>query len=322
MHRVLVTGSSGLIGRWVCDKLVQENCEVLGFDLLPAPADRQSWESVIGDILDLERLKQVVDQFQPEAVIHLAARVDLDGESLKDYSANIVGVTNVCNVIRHSTTIGRAIFTSSQLVCRVGYIPKNDHQYCPSTVYGDSKVETELLVRSADGGGTTWCLTRPTTVWGPYMSDHYKSFLRHIARGTYFHVGSGPLLKSYAYAGNIAHQYVRLLFASRNEIHQKLFYMADYEPLSLREYSSSLARELGVRKPLTLPYAVAKTLAYIGDGMNTIGFKIPFNSFRLSNIRTEYVFDMTLTESVCGPLPYSFEQGVQETVNWYLETED
>jgi hypothetical protein len=36
----------------------------------------------------------------------------------------------------------------------------------------------------------------------------------------------------------------------------------------------------------------------------------------LNNILTEYIFDLSQTEQVCGELPYSLEEGVKELVYW------
>ena len=150
-----------------------------------------------------------MQEFSPDALVHLAARIDLDEKTnLAGYAANIEGVKNVIAAVRLAPSIRRSIWTSSQLVCRVGYVPRNDTDYTADTLYGQSKVRTERLVREQDGGGREWCLTRPTTVWGPGMSAHYQRFLRMIERGHYFHVGNSPLWKSYSYIENIAYQFL------------------------------------------------------------------------------------------------------------------
>ncbi|WP_171257638.1 NAD(P)-dependent oxidoreductase, partial [Acinetobacter baumannii] len=79
--------------------------------------------------------------------------------------------------IRRTPSVRRVIWTSAQLVCRVGYVPTSDTDYKADTLYGKSKVRTEEIVRSSDGAGREWCLARPTTVWGPGMSTHYQRFL-------------------------------------------------------------------------------------------------------------------------------------------------
>jgi nucleoside-diphosphate-sugar epimerase len=319
--RVFVTGSSGLIGKWAAERLIAEGHEFAGYDKRPSPYEHLAESCVVGDILDEAALRDALERFAPEAVIHLAARCDLDGKTLTDYDDNVAGVRNVCNAVRATSSVRRAVYTSSQLVCRVGHIPANDREYCPDTVYGRSKVRTEEIVREEDGGGVTWCIARPTTVWGPYMGDHYKSLLRYIRQGRYFHSGSGRLLKSYGYAENVAYQYCRLIEAPTADVGGKVFYVADYAPLSLREYVDRLADALGVRRPPTLPLPLARALAATGDVLNALGVRFPYNRFRLRNIRTEYVFDLEPTRRVCGELPRSFSQGIEATARWFLDSE-
>jgi len=151
------------------------------------------------------------------------------------------------------------------------------------------------------------------------MSEHYQTLLKHIKKGTYFHSGSGALYKSYSYAENIAHQYYQLLLADKAQVHEQVFYMADYESLSLRDYANCLADEMGVKRSPTVALPLAKVIALCGDLLNACGIRVPYNSFRLKNIRTEYIFDMSKTQAVCGDLPKSFADGVAETVRWYLE---
>lgn len=319
-RKILITGSSGLIGRWAGVWLKKEGYRVIGLDKIPHSSPADIDEHIICDILDRPALISHVRRLSPDALIHLAARTDLDEtRNLSGYAANIDGLHNIVEAVRQTPSIRRAIYTSSQLVCRVGYIPVSDTDYCPNTLYGQSKVLTEKIVRKENGGGVEWCLTRPTTVWGPYMGEHYQNMLRLIRKGLYFHCGKGKLYKSYAYTGNIAYQYARLLTAEAAAIHEKTFYLADYEPLSLRGYTDALAREMGSPKIITLPLPMARLLAFTGDALNVFGLKqFPFNSFRLNNILTEYVFDLSNTKTVCGPLPFTHEDGIKETAQWFL----
>ncbi|MFK9714751.1 NAD-dependent epimerase/dehydratase family protein, partial [Escherichia coli] len=83
----------------------------------------------------------------PDAVVHLAARIDLDEKTdLSGYTANIEGVENLVEAIRRTPSVRRVIWTSSQLVCRVGYVPTSDTDYKADTLYGKSKVRTEEIV--------------------------------------------------------------------------------------------------------------------------------------------------------------------------------
>jgi GlcNAc-P-P-Und epimerase len=311
--KVLVTGSSGFIGRALVRRLRQAGWEVAGLDKVPGEATDH-----VCDILHAAQLAGAVEVFAPDGVVHLAARIDLDEKTnLSGYAANIDGVRNLIAAIRLTPSVKRAIWTSSQLVCRVGYVPCDDTDYTADTLYGRSKILTEQIVRQEDGANREWCLVRPTTVWGPGMSAHYQRFLWMIQRGLYFHVGHGPLWKSYSYIENIAFQYQRLLEVPADLIQRKTLYLADYEPIDLLAWCDAFQREFRSRPIPHMPLIIARALALGGDAVNAIGMRsFPFNSFRLNNVLTQYRFDTSSTEAVCGQLPCDMDKGVTETAAW------
>ena len=316
-QRVLVTGSSGFIGTHLVKHLQTQGYSVLGLDIVNPIPELQSIHHSC-DLLDSERLANLLQDLAPDAIVHLAARTDLGGTEVEDYPANSKGVANLSKAIQGTSSIQRCLFTSSQLVCRVGYIPINDHDYCPPNPYGESKVATENEVRLSHGGGKTWCLFRPTTIWGSGMNSHYASFFNHLRSGRYFHPGTKDLFKSYGYVGNTVYQIEKFLLAPDEAIHQKVFYLADYAPLSLPRWINAIASGLGKHPPPSIPLGICRGLAKIGDLFQTANLEryFPFNSFRLNNILTEYTYDMSTTESVCGPLPFGFEEGVANLVDW------
>ena len=314
--KALVTGSSGFIGQALVRQLKAAGWEVAGLD-----KGSSATSDYVCNILDAARLNEIVQKCAPDALVHLAARTDLDEKtSLAGYAVNIEGVQNLIAAVRNTPSIKRAIWTSSQLVCRVGYVPRDDADYTADTLYGRSKIRTEQIVREEDGAGREWCLVRPTTVWGPGMSPHYQRLLQLIQRGRYFHVGNDPLRKSFSYIGNIVFQYLRLLEAPADLVHRKTLYLADYEPLDLLAWCDEFQREFQAPSIPHLGRPFATALAYCGDAINAVGVTgFPFNSFRLRNILTQYQFDLTATKAVCGPLPYTIGQGVKETAAWFNE---
>lgn len=316
--RILVTGTAGYIGHAVAERLTKEGHDVTGLDLRSANKP-QSFDAMQCDICDAASLKTAIATIRPEAVVHLAAQTDIRGESsLDEYPANMQGVENLAAALADVGTCRQAVYASTQLVCRPGYIPKSDTDYCPHTFYGQSKVRTEQIIRERASAVSDWCLIRPTSIWGPGMSDHYQTLLRLIQRGLYFHCGHAPLFKSFGYIDNAAFQISRLITAPADQIAGKTFYIADYKPISLRKYTNDLAKGLGARPIPTVPLPLARSLAWIGDVIGAMGLRqFPFNSFRLNNILTEYRFDMTELASVCGPTPVSYDEGIARTVAWY-----
>lgn len=109
--KVLVTGHTGFKGSWLCRILVKAGAEVTGYSLVPptepnlfSMADVENkMNSVIGDIRDLEHLKKVFEETQPEIVLHLAAQ-PIVRDSYKNpvytYETNVMGTVNICECVR------------------------------------------------------------------------------------------------------------------------------------------------------------------------------------------------------------------------------
>ena len=150
--KILVTGGSGFIGTSVVEALSREGNTILNYSLhAPLNSEQmQYWRA--GDILDPEATAAVFREFQPDRVLHLAARAECDENTTVEtgYRVNTEGTRNILDAIRSTPSVERTIITSSQFVCAPGRLPKDDTDYFPETVYGQSKVITEKLTRAAD----------------------------------------------------------------------------------------------------------------------------------------------------------------------------
>ncbi len=309
--KILVTGSSGFVGKALLDRLRSAGHDARGFTRAVRP------DSLTGDLLDPRSIREALAAFRPAVVYNMAAETDLKGPPRNGYRANTDGVSHLIEAVAASPSVKRVIWSSSQLVCKPGTPPASDTAYDPVGGYGESKAEGERRVRMADGGGKTWLIVRSTTIWGPGMSEHYMGALRLIRRGLYFHVGRRPLRKSYSYIENLSAQLASLATAPVNSIHGRTLYLADSEPVDLRLWADGFGRAFGRRIP-TLPTPMAKALALAGDLAARIGLPAPLTTPRLKNILTEYVYDTGPIEAIHGPTVISNEEGVRRTADWFL----
>lgn len=317
-QRVLVTGTSGFIGRHLVRRLLASGYEVHGLDRIPSRVTLNGFTEHVCDLLDAARLTETVRAVAPAALLHLAARTDMDEEhDLSGYAANIDGVSNLLAAIDATPSIERLICTSTQLVCRLGYMPTHDEDYQPNSMYGRSKVETERRWRATDGAGRTWCIVRPMTIWGPGMNPHYLTFMSMVNAGRYFHIAGGPTPKSYGFVGNTVEQFRRLLEAPADVVHRRTFYLADHPPTSQEEWAEAFRKALGGRGIPTMPRWMARGLAAIGDILKAVGMsRFPFTSFRLRNVLTPCVANLDPTIKVCGLPPIDRSTGVAMTAAW------
>jgi GlcNAc-P-P-Und epimerase len=316
MKRVFVTGGSGFIGTNLIDSFLADNWEVLSFDREPVRDASHNGLLRIGILGDAGALVALLRDFRPTHVVHLAARTDLDGKTLADYDANITGVRNMITAIRAAGTVERAIFASSRYVHRTEVFPAREDEYSPFTVYGESKIETERIVRTS-GLETPWLLIRPTSIWGPWFRVPYRTFFDTVRKGVYVHPRGRRISKSYGYVGNVVHQIRQFLGADAAQVNGRTFYVSDDRNMDVLEFAQIIQRAWGAPPIRQVPLALMKSLALAGDTLKLLGMSNPpLTSFRLNNLLTPMNYDMSATVAVAGPSPFSLAQGVQRTVEW------
>jgi nucleoside-diphosphate-sugar epimerase len=319
MPRVLVTGGSGFIGTNLIDSFLADGWEVLSFDREPTRDSRHDPLLRKGDIRDRDALIAATRDFRPDQVVHLAARTDLDGHSLADYDANTTGVQNMIDAIRTSGTVGRAIFASTRYVHRTDIFPQREDEYSPFTLYGESKVETERIVRSS-GLDMPWVLIRPTSIWGPWFRIPYRMFFDTVRRGLYVHPKGRRISKAYGYVGNVVHQIRQFLTVDASRVNGRTFYVSDDYNMDVLQFAHSIQRSFEAPPVREVPLFVLQALAKTGDVLKKLGMSNPpLTSFRLNNLLTPMDYDMSATRLAAGPAPYSLDEGVRITVQWILQ---
>ncbi len=160
--KVLVTGHTGFKGSWMCMVLALLGAEVTGYALTP-PTEPNLYRlckvsekiaSVIGDIRDLEKLRQVFQKKKPEIVIHMAAQ-PLVRESYSSpvytYETNVMGTVNVLECIRETNDVHSFVNVTTDKVYKNkewewGYRENEElNGYDP---YSNSKSCSELITAS------------------------------------------------------------------------------------------------------------------------------------------------------------------------------
>lgn len=160
--RVLVTGHTGFKGTWLCKMLVNAGAVVTGYSLEP-PTESNLFSisglegkmnSIIADICDFDRLKEVFSKMQPEIVLHLAAQ-PIVRESYRDprctYETNVMGTVNVMECVRLFPCVKSVLNVTTDKVYKNnewcwGY--REDEPLDGFDPYSNSKSCSELVTHS------------------------------------------------------------------------------------------------------------------------------------------------------------------------------
>lgn len=319
MKRLLITGAAGFIGSAAIPHFSRLGYQVTGTDMTgprrPLP-DGVDYHTV--DLRDRPAVISLFAKVRPELLLHLGARTDtFERRSLDGYAANIDGMRHLLEAANRIDELRRMIITSSRLVCRIGYTPSSDTDYRPPNLYGQSKVETEKVVRS-NNIRAEWILTRPTAIWGPgFQVPSYRDFFEQVRKGRYFHIGNTAPMKTFGYIDNFLFQMEKLLTAPREAVHERVFYIGDYESIRLPDWANLIAEAFGRPHPAKVPLWILSGVARVGNVLKAVGWdNVPLTTHRLHNMLIDSVHDCSPLEAITGPLPVGLREATLRTVEW------
>ena len=147
--KVLVTGTSGLLGHDVMEELARRGYEGIGADRSDTDAE---FPHVILDITDDRRVMEVVEEIRPDVVVHCAAWTNVDAAEApenaeKVRAVNVDGTRNLAEACK--AVDAKMVYISTDYVFDgTGTEPwkPDDKNYAPINVYGQSKLDGELAV--------------------------------------------------------------------------------------------------------------------------------------------------------------------------------
>lgn len=178
--RILVTGSSGLVGSALVGAFHSQGYAVNHLDL------RADDGFARGDTRDAAHVRQCMDGC--DGIIHLAAvsRV-VTAERNPDlcWSTNVDGTRNVIQAALASPRRPWLVFASSREVYgQPAALPVDeDCPLVPVNIYGRSKVEGERLIEDARTQGLRACTVRLANVFGS-VADHRDRVVPAFARAS------------------------------------------------------------------------------------------------------------------------------------------
>jgi len=183
MKKILVTGSNGLLGQKITEKVLAEGRVNLvatskGGNRYPV---KEGYVYAEMDILDPRQVREVLEKYRPDAIIHTAAMTNVDTcEANKELcrQLNVDAVQTLVSICEEYQI--QLIHLSTDFVFDGADGPyKEEDAINPVSYYGESKVLAEELIK---GSEANWVILRTILVYG-ITNDMSRSNIVLWAKG-------------------------------------------------------------------------------------------------------------------------------------------
>jgi UDP-glucose 4-epimerase len=213
--RAIVTGGAGFIGSHVVDALVAQGDEVTVVDSLVHGTRENVNAGAELHVRDIrEPLDDLFDAVRPEAVLHLAAQVDVRvsvERPVEDAEVNVLATVRILEAARRHGAQVVFASTGGAMYGECAEPAREDGTLQPLSPYGTSKLAAEEYLRSYNRlYGTRHISLRYGNVYGPRQDPHGEAgvvaiFLGAHARGEQAKIfGDGHQTRDYVYVGDVA----------------------------------------------------------------------------------------------------------------------
>jgi dTDP-glucose 4,6-dehydratase len=334
--RIVITGGAGFIGSALIRHLLRlTKHEVVNLDKLTYAGNLESLISVsddpryelqLADVAERQALDTLFDQFEPDAVIHLAAESHVDrsidgpGEFIR---TNIVGTYALLEAAR---SYWSRLSTAKQESFRFQHVSTDEvygdlavsgvpfteeTPYAPSSPYSASKAASDHLVRAWHRTyGLPVVITNCSNNYGPYQFP--EKLIPHMIlsalRGAPLPIyGDGRQIRDWLYVEDHARALTQVLTEGATGETYNIGGHNEQRNLEVVEMICSMLDDMAPRRRADHAGSFRELITFVRDR--------PGHDVR-------YAIDSSKIERDLGWVPNeSFESGLHKTVKWYLENE-
>lgn len=320
--RILVTGSSGFIARYLIPELAAKGHEIVGVDKREGPDFGRYFHFVFGNILDEDVVFGAMRG--TNIVVHLAAEHKDFGVPDRLYEQ--VNVEGTRTLLRCATECGvdKFVFFSSVAVYGDSLIPTHEELApSPDSPYGRTKLSAERHIEDwvKEATRRESLIVRPTVVFGPHNYANMYRLISSVANRRYVSVGNGGNTKSVCYVENVTA--ATLFLMDRMDPGVEIFNYADSPHLTTRELVRCIATNLHIKvPPMRIPKALALTCTLPLDAIAKVtGTDLPLTAKRIRKFTSPTHHLAEKIHARGYQPPYTLESGIRKTVDWYLQSQ-
>lgn len=334
--RILITGGAGFIGSALIRHLLQNTeHEVLNLDKLTYAgnlesltpvADSPRYRFLHADIADDERVATALAEFQPDAIMHLAAESHVD-RSIDGPAAFIqTNIVGTYSLLESTRAYWLGLDAERKAAFRFHHISTDEvygdlhgvddlfsetTPYAPSSPYSASKAASDHLVRAWQRTyGLPVLITNCSNNYGPY---HFPEkliplmILNALAGKPLPVYGNGQQVRDWLYVEDHARALLKVVSAGKVGETYNIGGHNEQKNLDVVKAICALLEELAPQKPAEIT-RYEELITYVQDR--------PGHDLR-------YAIDASKIERELGWVPQeTFESGLRKTVQWYLDNLD
>ena len=315
---LLITGSSGYLGRNIVGQALDKGYAVAGFDIKPSGLSQKGFREIISDITDDAALYSAVKGCN--AIIHSAAAL---AQFVRDedrmHRINVWGTLNILSAaIKHK--VKKVVFISSVEVYGVD-VPSpcpEDAPLKPLCQYGRDKLDCEILCNKYMGMGLDITIFRPPTINGPGQNEPFLlDQMRSISKGGLAMLPGGG--KTRLQMVNVDDVSLACLVAIEDQrFSNTILNLGSENVPTLKEMTTELFRHAGkVPRELKIPASLARFAIRLLSG---IGIS-PLEPQHLEIALKDYVFDISRAKALGWKPSKDDVQTARDTYDWLIKKE-
>ncbi len=314
-EKFLVTGAGGFVGGHLVTylksqgqnvrALVRNANEVALYQALGV-------DVVVGDLRDFDSLKKAVAGIS--GIYHIAAMFRKAGLPDQEfYDINVTGTKNLLD-IAIANNVKRFIHCSTVGVHGHVEVPpaNEDSPFAPGDHYQKSKLEGEELALSYFKEGLiSGTIIRPAMIYGPGDMRTLKLFSM-VNRRTFFYVGDGSNLVHFIDVRDLAKAFYAAM--CKTELNAESFIIAGKSAVPLKQVTSLIATELGVKPPwIKLPIKLMQAIGSTCEALcKPFGIQPPIYRRRVDFFTKDRSFNSEKAARLLGFVP---EKELQDVAN-------
>lgn len=301
--KVLITGSSGLLGSHLLDVLRNSCREIRVLVRKPAASYGKRVRIVQGDIRENADVNNIVED--TDIIFHLAAIVNVD-ESISDpfntLNTNVIGTVKLLESIRKKRRKPHVIFSSSVAVYGVPRAAKitENHTMAPSNPYSASKAAADVICQAYNKTyDIPVTILRSSTLYGPRQrtTQFIPSVILQCLSSDTIRLGSLDPYRDFCYVKDVAASFV--LAGATAKAKGQVFNISTGVPMKVADIVTKVSKILG----------------------KDVKIKARKAFYRPEEMMNPFIIDSTKARKILGWTPYhDIDSGLKETIEWFMSS--